>query len=122
MKRSRKNRKKCRFLKKVVGIAGLAYAGLFAVYYYDLDGKLLYYVVEPFLDKHYSAMERPDATKTPYGAKESVSVEAENFGATVDTTGSFGQVARNAAAGVKVGATEFGKYGEPKPKLVKVTM
>ena len=34
MKRSRKNRKKCRFLKKVVGIAGLAYAGLFAVYYY----------------------------------------------------------------------------------------
>ena len=121
MKKS-KGKKKGGLLKKVVGIAGLAYAGLFAVYYYDLDGKLLYYVVEPFLDKHYSAMERPDATKTPYGAKENVSVEADNFGATVNTGKGFGSAVRSASAGVKVGATEFGKYGEPKPKLVKVTM
>ena len=118
----RAKKKANKTLRKVVRIAGLAYAGLFAVYYFDLDGKLIYYVVEPFLDKHYSAMERPDATKTPYGAKESVSVEVKDFGKTVQTGGSFGGVARSAAAGARAGATEFGKYGEPKPKLVKVTM
>ena len=36
------------------------YAGLFAVFYFDLDGKLLFYVVEPFLKKHYDNMPRRD--------------------------------------------------------------
>lgn len=40
-------------LKKTLGIlagaGALLYAGLFAVFYFDLDGKLLFYVVEPFL-------------------------------------------------------------------------
>ena len=69
----KKGKKKKSALRKVAAVAGLAYAGLFAVYYFDLDGKAIYYMVEPFLDKHYSAMERPDATKTPYGPKPDVS-------------------------------------------------
>ena len=32
----------------------------------DYDGKLLYYVVEPFLCKHYDKMERQDVTKRAY--------------------------------------------------------
>ena len=51
-------------LKKTLGIlagaGALLYAGLFAVFYFDLDGKLLFYVVEPFLKKHYDGMERRD--------------------------------------------------------------
>ena len=47
------------------GLAAL-YAGLFAVFYFDLDGKLLFYVVEPFLKKHYDGMERRDILKQRY--------------------------------------------------------
>lgn len=47
------------------GLAAL-YAGLFAVFYFDLDGKLLYHVVEPFLCRHYDKIERRDITKIPY--------------------------------------------------------
>lgn len=47
------------------GLAGL-YAVLFAVFYFDLDGKLLFYVVEPFLKKHYDNMERRDVNTIPY--------------------------------------------------------
>ena len=53
-------------LKKVVGIGAVAYAALFAVFFFDLDGKLLFNVVEPFLAKHYDEMERPDVLKTAY--------------------------------------------------------
>lgn len=57
-------------LKKTLGIlagaGALLYAGLFAVFYFDLDGKLLYHVVEPFLCRHYDKMERRDITKMPY--------------------------------------------------------
>ena len=61
-----------RFLWPVLKILGIAYLILFIVFYFDLDGKLLYTVVEPNLAKHYDKMERPDNTKTPYGAKEPV--------------------------------------------------
>lgn len=47
------------------GLAAL-YAGLFAVFYFDLDGKLLYYVVEPFLKKHYDNMPRRDVMGLKY--------------------------------------------------------
>ena len=47
------------------GLAALC-AGLFAVFYFDLDGKLLYHVVEPFLCRHYDRIERRDITKAPY--------------------------------------------------------
>ena len=57
-------------LKKTLGIlagaGALLYAGLFAVFYFDLDGKLLFYVVEPTLKKHYDNMPRRDMTKMPY--------------------------------------------------------
>ena len=57
-------------LKKTLGIlagaGALLYAGLFAGFYFDLDGKLLYHVVEPFLCRHYDKMERRDNTKMPY--------------------------------------------------------
>lgn len=55
-----------KFVKKAVGMGVVAYAALFAVFFFDLDGKLLYNVVEPFLIKHYDNMERPDVLKTPY--------------------------------------------------------
>ncbi len=54
---------------RTAGIAALAYAGLFAVFYFDLDGKALYKFVEPTLVKHYDAMERRDPLSRPYGAE-----------------------------------------------------
>ena len=50
----------------LAGVGAALYAGLFAVFYFDLDGKLLYHVVEPFLCRHYDKMERRDITKMPY--------------------------------------------------------
>ncbi len=56
--------------KKILALAaagaGALYAALFAVFYFDLDGKLLFYVVEPFLKKHYDKMERRDIIKMDY--------------------------------------------------------
>ena len=36
------------------------------MFFFDLDGKLLFNVVEPFLKKHYDNMERKDMLKAPY--------------------------------------------------------
>ena len=62
--------KKCKcgkILGKLLGITLLANVVLFIVFFFDLDGKLLYYVVEPFLKKHYDNMERKDVlTNSPY--------------------------------------------------------
>ena len=55
-----------KFLLKLCGIFLLLNAGLFLVFFYDLDGKLLYHVVEPFLRRRYDNMERKDAVKSPY--------------------------------------------------------
>ena len=44
----------------------MANAALFAVFWFDLDGKLLFNVVEPFLKNHYDNMERKDTLKAPY--------------------------------------------------------
>ena len=60
----------CKALLKVFVIAFLANAALFAVFFFDLDGKLLFNVVEPFLKKHYDDMDRKDTLKTPYGIDE----------------------------------------------------
>ncbi len=51
---------------KIIGILAAVYAALFAVFYFDLDGKLLFYVVEPFLKNHYDKMPRRDVTKDEY--------------------------------------------------------
>ena len=53
-------------LAKIVGALAAVYAGLFAVFYFDLDGKLLYYVVEPFMAKRFDKMERRDPMSVPY--------------------------------------------------------
>ena len=61
--------KKCKlgkFLGKLIGIAVVANVALFAVFFFDLDGKLLFNVVEPFLKKHYDNMERKDMLASPY--------------------------------------------------------
>lgn len=55
-----------KFMLKALGIGAVAYAALFAVFYFDLDGKALFYGVEPFLVKHYEGMERKDVLNTPY--------------------------------------------------------
>ena len=65
--KSKQKAKKGGFAKKAVGLLGLVYAGVFAVFYFDLDGKLLYYVVEPFLKNHYDRMQRRDPHSVPYG-------------------------------------------------------
>ena len=56
----------CRFIGKLLGIFLLANAALFVVFFFDLDGKLLYNVVEPFMKKHFDNMERKDVLQTPY--------------------------------------------------------
>ena len=56
-----------RLIKRIFGIAAAVYAGLFCVFYFDLDGKLLYYVVEPFMKNHFDNMKRRDPHDVPYG-------------------------------------------------------
>ena len=63
--------KKCkckfgRFLLKLLGVALVANVALFVVFFFDLDGKLLFNVVEPFLKKHYDEIERKDTLQMPY--------------------------------------------------------
>ena len=59
-------RKALKILGKIASIFALVYSALFAVFYFDLDGKLLYYVVEPFLCRHYEKMERKDPLSQEY--------------------------------------------------------
>ena len=56
-----------KFLLKLLGIGLVLNVGLFCVFFFDLDGKLLFNVVEPFLKNHYDNMERRDMTKMAYG-------------------------------------------------------
>ena len=55
-----------KFLLKLLAIGLVLNVGLFCVFFFDLDGKLMFNVVEPFLKKHYDNMERRDVLKTPY--------------------------------------------------------
>ena len=55
-----------KFLLKFLGIFVLLNIGLFVIFFFDLDGKLLFNVVEPFLKKRYDNMERRDTLNTPY--------------------------------------------------------
>ena len=59
-------RKVLKILKKVLFIGLGVYAALFAVFFFDLDGKALFYGVEPFLCRHYDRMERRDPLKQAY--------------------------------------------------------
>ena len=55
-----------KFLLKFIGIFVALNALLFVVFFFDLDGKLLFNVVEPFLKKHYDNMDRKDVIKEAY--------------------------------------------------------
>ena len=55
-----------KFLLKLLALGVVLNVGLFCVFFFDLDGKLLFNVVEPFLKKHYDDMERRDTLTTPY--------------------------------------------------------
>ena len=55
-----------KFLLKLLGIFVVANVALFIVFFFDLDGKLLFNVVEPFLKKHYDNMPRKDVIKEAY--------------------------------------------------------
>ena len=55
-----------KFLLKFCGVFLLLNVGLFVVFFFDLDGKLLFNVVEPFLKRHYDSMDREDKLKSPY--------------------------------------------------------
>ena len=53
-------------LLKLCLIFVLLNVGIFVIFFFDLDGKLLFNVVEPFLKKHYDNMPRRDRLQEPY--------------------------------------------------------
>ena len=55
-----------KFFLKFLGIFVAANALLFVVFFFDLDGKLMFNVVEPFLKKHYDNMPRRDRLQEAY--------------------------------------------------------
>ena len=55
-----------KFLLKLLGVGLVLNVGLFCVFFFDLDGKLLFNVVEPFLKNHYDNMKRKDVLTMPY--------------------------------------------------------
>ncbi|MBR4444479.1 MAG: hypothetical protein IKS37_01105 [Solobacterium sp.] len=48
------------------GILSGLYIVLFVVFFFDLDGKALFYGVEPFLKNHYDRMKRKDPLDMEY--------------------------------------------------------
>lgn len=56
--------------KKALAVGGGIYAFLFLVFYFDLDGKLLFYVYEPIVMKHYDNMDHSNIADKPYDLKE----------------------------------------------------
>ncbi|MBP3273365.1 MAG: hypothetical protein J6L93_00025 [Butyrivibrio sp.] len=61
-----------KFFFKLIRLAVIVYGILFAVFYFDLDGKFLYYIWEPFMIKRFDNMKRADTLKTPYTMKDNV--------------------------------------------------
>ncbi len=61
-----------KFFFKLIRLAVIVYGILFAVFYFDLDGKFLYYIWEPFMIKRFDNMKRADTLTTPYSMKEEV--------------------------------------------------
>ena len=58
-----------KFVLKLISFAAVIYGILFAVFYFDLDGKFIFYVWEPFATRHFERMKRKDNTQTPYDMK-----------------------------------------------------
>lgn len=53
-------------LGKVFAALTAVYGALFAIFYFDLDGKFLYKVWEPMMVRRYDAMERRNPLESPY--------------------------------------------------------
>ena len=66
-----------KFMYKALGMTALTNILLFVVFFFDLDGKLLFYVVEPFLKNHYDNMDRKDTLKAPYDINKYPAYEYE---------------------------------------------
>ena len=47
-----------KILAKIMGMGSLTLAALFAVYYFNLDMRLMRSVIVPFLDTHYDSVKR----------------------------------------------------------------
>lgn len=62
-----------KFIFTLLALTGIAYLILFLIFFFDLDGKLLYYFWEPNAVAHFDKMKRKDNTTTPYGQKKDVS-------------------------------------------------
>ena len=50
----------------ILAVLAVLYLLLFLVFFFDLDGKLIFYVVEPALCKRYDKMKRRDPLKVEY--------------------------------------------------------
>lgn len=62
-----------KFIFKILKIFATVFSVLFAVFYFDLDGKLLFYVYEPMMCKHYDNIEgRRNITDIPYEMKTDI--------------------------------------------------
>lgn len=48
----------CKVAGKLFGFAFLTFVVTFCIYMFNLENKLLYYVVRPFLNKHYDSQNR----------------------------------------------------------------
>jgi len=68
---------KMKIFGKIIKILALVYAALFAVFYFDLDGKFLYYIWEPMMIKRFDNMKREDNTKTPYEEKDILAADRD---------------------------------------------
>ncbi len=61
-----------KLLGKLLGFTAVVYGILFAVFYWDLDGKFMYYIWEPMMIKRFDNMKRADNTSIPYLQKDKV--------------------------------------------------
>lgn len=66
-----------KFIINLLKILGIAYVILFIVFFFDLDGKFLYYIWEPNMVTRYDKMKRKDNLKTPYNRKDNVMSDSE---------------------------------------------
>jgi hypothetical protein len=48
----------CKMIGRLFGFAFLTFAVTFCIYMFNLENKLLYYVVRPFLNRHYDSQNR----------------------------------------------------------------
>ena len=55
-----------KILGKTLLVALIAFVATFALYMFNGENKLIYYVIRPFLNKHYDRMERRDPLKMTY--------------------------------------------------------